>query len=38
LGNKNKSNGVDHTSTDGTSNGNNEDSHKQYLLDLLEKF
>jgi len=38
LGSTKKSNGVDHTTTDGTSNGNNEDSHKQYLLDLLEKF
>jgi hypothetical protein len=38
LGSTKKTNGVDHTTTDGTSNGNTEDSHKQYLLDLLEKF
>ncbi|CAF0842197.1 unnamed protein product [Rotaria sordida] len=38
LGNTKKSTNVNHTSTDGTSNGNNEDSHKQYLLDLLERF
>ncbi len=38
LGNTKKSNGVDHASTDGASNGNNEDSHKQHLFDLIEKF
>ncbi|CAF0963645.1 unnamed protein product [Adineta ricciae] len=38
LGNTKKSNGVDHTTTDGASNGHSEDSHKQYLLDLVDKF
>ncbi|CAF0938658.1 unnamed protein product [Adineta steineri] len=38
LGNTKKPNGIDHTSTDGTSNGHSDDSHKQYLLDLIEKF
>lgn len=36
----NKSNGVDHSSADDSSasNGNTDDSHKQHLLDLIEKF
>ncbi|CAF0819294.1 unnamed protein product [Rotaria sp. Silwood1] len=38
LGNTKKSTNLEHISTDGTSNGNNEDLHKQHLLDLLERF
>ena len=38
LGNTQKSNGVDHSSTDGTTNGNHEDSQKRHLLDLIEEF
>lgn len=39
LGMSSKSNGVDHSSADdSTSNGNTDDSHKQHLLDLIEKF
>jgi beta-catenin-like protein 1 len=38
LGTTKKSNGVDHSSIDGTTNGNNDDSHKRHLLDLIEEF
>ncbi|UJR28184.1 hypothetical protein I4U23_009437 [Adineta vaga] len=38
LGNSKKSNGVNYPTNDETSNGHGEDSHKQYLLDLVDKF
>lgn len=39
LGTGKKTNGVDHSSsTDGNSNGNQDDSYKQHLLDIIEKF
>lgn len=38
LGASKKTNGIDHSSTDGSTNGNNNDPFKQHLLELIEKF